>query len=540
MAKFNTVTARAVSRSPLATEPTASTTTYEGHPGYGRGVKSALFLLAVTNFVGEESFYESAAERDLRFRGLVRQATEEDPEWTAGLLRWLRSEGNMRSASIAGAAEFVKTRLDAGQHGMSRQVINSVIQRADEPGELLAYWMAHYGRSLPMPVIRGVADAILRLGTEMNYLKWDGKRRGFRFADVLNLTHPGDRKACQRIRGPWQSDLFRYAVKDPYLPELPIPESLGTLTRRAALMALPVNERRAALEPVRLAGAGMTWEALAGWLQGPMDAQAWEAIIPNMGVMALIRNLRNFDEAGVSDEVAAQVAAKITAPDIVARSRQLPYRWFSAYREAPSDRWRVPLGTALTLATGNIPELPGRTLVLIDTSGSMSGYGLSARSKVLPVHAAALFGVALAVRCDSVRTDLHGFADGVFRHEFPRGASVLREVERFSNRIGEVGHGTRTAQALASTYQGHDRVVILTDEQSFGVPVSRYGYNSLGEVSRQVPPDIPVYAFNLMGYSAGMLPDGPNRYQLGGLTDATFRMIPLLETGKNAVWPWEN
>jgi hypothetical protein len=52
----------------------------------------------------------------------------------------------------------------------------------------------------------------------------------------------------------------------------------------------------------RLAAAGVTWEALAGWLQGPMDKAAWEAIIPSMGVMALARNLRNFDEAGVSDD----------------------------------------------------------------------------------------------------------------------------------------------------------------------------------------------------------------------------------------------
>ncbi len=35
------------------------------------------------------------------------------------------------------------------------------------------------------------------------------------------------------------------------------------------------------------------------WLQGPMDKAAWQAIIPNMGYFALLRNLRNFDEAGI-------------------------------------------------------------------------------------------------------------------------------------------------------------------------------------------------------------------------------------------------
>ena len=71
------------------------------------------------------------------------------------------------------------------------------------------------------------------------------------------------------------------------------------IAARAALMALPVQDRRAVLDqPERLSAAGMTWESLAGWLQGPLDAAAWQAVIPSMGYMALLRNLRNFDDAG--------------------------------------------------------------------------------------------------------------------------------------------------------------------------------------------------------------------------------------------------
>src|SRR3712207_7767035 len=51
------------------------------------------------------------------------------------------------------------------------------------------------------------------------------------------------------------------------------------------------------------------------------------ALAPTMGYMALLRNLRNFDEAGMPDEVAAVVAARLGDPDEVARSRQLPYRF---------------------------------------------------------------------------------------------------------------------------------------------------------------------------------------------------------------------
>ncbi|GAA3507537.1 hypothetical protein FHR32_001109 [Streptosporangium album] len=52
------------------------------------------------------------------------------------------------------------------------------------------------------------------------------------------------------------------------------------LAARAELMALPVDRRCAVLaDPDRLRAAGMTWESPAGWLQGPMDAAAWEAVL---------------------------------------------------------------------------------------------------------------------------------------------------------------------------------------------------------------------------------------------------------------------
>lgn len=100
----------------------------------------------------------------------------------------------------------------------------------------------------------------------------------------------------------------------------------------------------------------MTWEAVAGWLQGPMDAAAWEAVIPSMGVMALARNLRNFDEAGVSDEVAETVARKIADPEQVTKSRMLPMRFYSAFNAAPSLRWGHALERALTASMANIPS----------------------------------------------------------------------------------------------------------------------------------------------------------------------------------------
>ena len=536
MAKFNRAHVSAAVSSPVRTEATPSGHTHEGAPGYARDARSELFLLAVANMVGENTFYEKAGDRDARFRELVHAVAVEDMEWLAAFLPWLRDEANMRTAPLVAALEAVRARLDAGLHGGNRQLVSSVIRRADEPGEALAYWMSTYGRAIPKPVKRGVGDAVLRLGTEFNYVKWgSSEARGFTFADVLNLTHPGDRKGSSqggRFRGPWQHDLFGYAVKRPYQPDTPIPESLETLTRRDALLSMPVDERRRVLEdPDLLRRAGITWEALAGWLQGPMDAEAWTAVIPSMGYMALLRNLRNFDQARVPDEVAQRVAARIADPEQVARSRQFPFRFYAAYVAAPSLRWGDALEKALTAATANVPALPGRTLVLADTSASMRSVGLSARSTLMYAQIAALFGVALAIRGN--RVDLHGFAEGTFRHEVPRGGSVLREVDRFVHRIGEAGHATRIAESVRATYAGHDRVLIVSDMQTF-----RPGH--AGDVTDTVPAHVPMYAFNLAGYKHGAIPTGSGtRHELGGMTDATFRMLPLLEACRNADWPWK-
>ena len=84
MAKFNIFRARPAGTSPVATAPAPSGRTYEGGDGYARDTKSELFLLAVSN-MGEDTFYESAGQRDNRFAQLVHAAALADPEWTARL-----------------------------------------------------------------------------------------------------------------------------------------------------------------------------------------------------------------------------------------------------------------------------------------------------------------------------------------------------------------------------------------------------------------------------------------------------------------------
>jgi hypothetical protein len=364
--------------------------THEGGRAYEREPEAELFLLAATNMVGEDTFYERAADRDARFVDLIHRVTATNAAFIAGdgedkigFAQYLRQHMGMRSAAVVMAAEYVAA---GGANG--RSVIARALQRADEPAELIGYWMAMYGRNLPMPVKRGVADAVRRLYTERAALRYDGLSRSIRMADVIELTHPSPKDARQ-------SALFKHLLDRRHHAEArPDPALLPILAAAAELEAIPADERRAVLRArgrQALADAGFSWERLSGWLPGGLDAEAWEAVIPSMGVMALVRNLRNFDRAGISDDA---VIAKLTDPVQVATARLFPYQVWAGYAHAPSDDWKRALGRTLDLTVANIPALDG-TLIVIDTSGPMQA-PVSNRSRLQRVEVAAVMAMATA------------------------------------------------------------------------------------------------------------------------------------------------
>ncbi|WP_037570622.1 TROVE domain-containing protein [Phaeacidiphilus oryzae] len=531
MSKFARSPTTAAPRGPVTTTGTAAT--FEGGPAHSRDAKSDLFLLAAVNMVGESGFYESAGDRDDRFRALVHTVTRQDPDWVARFVPYLRGEMNMRSAAVVVAAESALARRGGTDREATvpvRRMVADALLRADEPAEFLAYWRQRTGKvTLPGGVQRGLADAVQRLYTEKAALKYDGGASAWRMADVVALAKPHPRE-------PWQADLFDYLADRRWRRDtVRVTDRLPVLSAYRAALALPEAERRAYFlaDPGRLAEAGMTWEQLSGL--GPMDADAWTAVIPSMGLMALTRNLRNLDEAGVGDEVAAGVGARLADPEEVRRSRQLPYRFLSAYRAAPSLRWGHPLERALAASTANIPALPGRTLVLVDTSGSM-GQRVSARSAVRHVDVGALFGVALAAR--GCEVDLVGFATDSFTHPLDKAGSVLRQTEAFCARIGEVGHGTRIIEALRSAYRGQDRVVVISDMQTFA-PAASAGPTA-STVSTALPPQVPLFGVNTAGCAASAIDTAtPNRYEIAGFSDKLFTMVALLTRGRDAGWPWE-
>jgi hypothetical protein len=534
--------------------------THQGGVAYARDAKSELFITAVSNLVGQDSMYETAEAHDLRYRNLVWKVAKEDPWFVAELAAWLRTGANLRTVALVTAAELaaatkgehpreLRSYGDQWQLGPVRFAVQGAIQRPDEPGELIAYWKQAYPNTqLPKGLKRGIAARITQLYTERNALKWDGDKSSVRFADALELTHPRPRASA------WQGNLFKHLIDMRHHRVVEVEDlwnqQLEMLHSNHALRWMAANrEPLELLNEAAVKAAGMTWEDVLslGGQHGLDKRELWEAIIPSMGYMALLRNLRNISKAGVSAGVMDAIARQLQDPAEVSRSRQLPMRFLSAHRATLGDpQWELAIGRALDHSLANVPALGGRTLVLIDTSGSMADQ-LSARSDLKRWDAAVVFGLALANRANDATVVSFSTDTRVF-HSRQR-EPLLRQVERWKNEGFFIGSGTDTIGAVEKHWDGtHDRLVIVTDEQvntrgySWGWRNRRGNGSETDRLDQVVSYATPTYTWNLAGYSPAHLPSGGeahNWHAFGGLNDGAFKLISLLEAGTDAGWPWE-
>jgi hypothetical protein len=504
------------------------TLTYNSGAGWSREPKSELFLLAVTNMVSENTFYENGKNRDQRFTQLIRQVALEDPDWLARFVPYLRNTMNMRSASIVLAAETVHAKLTTPVPASkihNRTIIDSAIQRADEPAEMLGYWMSEHRKNLPQPVKRGLADAVQRVYSERSLIKYDGGDKAIRFADVLDLVHP-------EAKAPWQGSLYEYALASRHKRDQPLPGDLATIGLNRLAMVLGDAAFREAFSPSFVEHAGLTWEQ-ASSKYGKLDARFWEAMIPNMGIFAIVRNLRNFEQAEISKDAQALVRSKLTDAETIKKSRMFPLRFFTAFVALNSLTYARELEEAIDLSLQNVPSLPGKSLILVDLSGSMD-YPLSDKSEVKRIAPASIFAAALAIRAE--HPTLVGFSQETKAVPVNKTNSVLLLTKDLVTAVPHLG--TQTWQAVKQHFNGHDRIIILTDEQADYASMGWRDYSDQ-DPSKIVPVSTPLYTFNVAGYKAGHAPSGKmNRYTFGGLSDAAFAAIELLEKGQDQDWPF--
>lgn len=276
------------------------TETFEHGPGFARDPEGELFLRATTMFYGQDSFYENAAVSDARSKELARDLAVTDWEWFSRFLVYLRSTANIRTLSSVLAIEGVQARLNSKIHGTwdrplaenaqvftpgadftgllsSRQVIDKVLQRPDEPGKMILYYFENFvpgwkpgsftSKSVPQPVKRGIGDALTRMLNQKQALRYDKPGDKIRLGDVIEICHP---KAKDELQGL----LFQHLITSRHdrLGYEP-PVELDEIRARWVLDQFPPVEREAFAKTVSTdPHAAELWrKALAGsWEWGKL------------------------------------------------------------------------------------------------------------------------------------------------------------------------------------------------------------------------------------------------------------------------------
>lgn len=353
-------------------------------------------VLAHMLFEGE--FYEdgqTAADR------IVEHARAVRPQDLAAVAVEARTVHNLRHVPLLLAAVLADTGRTVP--GLVSTTLQQVIGRADELGEFVALYWRDGKVPLSAQVKKGLAAA-LRKFDAYQLAKYD-RAVSVRLRDVLCLTHakPADEA---------QAALWRQLAAD----ELVAPD---------------------------------TWEvALSG---GADKAETFTRLLRErkLGYLALLRNLRGMVTAGVDVDLIRQA--------IVARAgaeRVLPFRYTAAARACP--QLEPAIDEALVAAIGDMVPLPGRTLILVDVSGSMDAK-LSGKSDLSRMDAAATLAAIIP-------GDVRAFSFSYNLVEVPprRGMAGVDAILR-SQQHG----GTDLAGAVAQANRmPHDRLIVITDEQA--------------------------------------------------------------------------
>ena len=381
--------------------------THEGARASFTTPKQDLRRSVMACMLWENTFYESGEEIAKRISNLVKLVKAED---VAAIAVEAREKMKLRHVPLLLVVEMAK--LKTHRHVVAATA-ERVIQRADELAEILAiYQMGRAGtkklNKLSHQLQKGVAAAFRKFN-EYQLAKYN-QDNDIKLRDVLFTVHP-------------------------------VPES----DEQQALWNRLVTGTLATPD---------TWEVALSASKGEAKKEEWERLLQEkkLGALALLRNLRNMDKAGV-DEGLIRVSLENTNVD-----RVLPFRFVAAARVAP--KWEPELEQMMYKGLAGIPKLPGKTVIVVDNSGSMHGTPVSSKSDLDRFDAASALAILVREVCE--RAVVISFSDNAVIVPARRGFA-LRDAIKTATSIS--GTNTQTALMLAGQ-QGYDRIIVITDEQS--------------------------------------------------------------------------
>jgi hypothetical protein len=172
----------------------------------------------------------------------------------------------------------------------------------------------------------------------------------------------------------------------------------------------------------------------------------------------------------------------------------------------------------------SVERLPGRTALVIDTSPSMWGTRVSARSEMDRFEAAA----ALAILLREVSEDVNIYAFNERAYVVPpRRGFALRDALAKTQ-----GNWSRGGLAVdLANREGYDRIIVLTDGQWHYSSPAGTGYNeemAEAQVVCPAPRSEKAYMINVASYKNGV---GYGRWiSIDGWSEAIVEYIRAMET----------
>src|SRR5271157_2413081 len=404
--------------------------TAEGGKAVNTGAYESLRRLLNACMLWEDNFYSDGKSVSDVMRELVREVPAAK---VADLAIKAREEQKLRHAPLLIVYEM--TLASKAHRELVGETLARVIQRPDEITEFVAIYYKLGGgkRPLSKQVKKGLAAAFNKF-SEYQLAKYN-RDKDIKLADVLALVHakPKDKE---------QGLIFAKLANKDHLPkktkfsEFPVANTYRALNKNFVGLQTPD-----------------TWEVALS--AGADKKETFERLIAEdkLGGLAMIRNLRNMQEAGVSDAVIKKGLAQMNS------ERVLPFRFIAAAKYAP--KFEAHLEGAMFKCLSGHEKLAGKTVLLVDVSGSMDA-SISRKSDLQRVDAAAALAMLLREVCEDVV--VYTFSEREVLVPTRRGFA-LAEAVRGSQQHGGTYLG-RSAAAVASKEGDADRVIVVSDEQA--------------------------------------------------------------------------
>lgn len=466
MSKFNTTNTR-------------KTVNRSGHAAYSMGDKEKLVSMVLTTFFNEKKFYGDNSKELVE---LAESIAQTDPHFVANLAVYARKEMHLRSVSHVLTCVVAHT---VASKPFIHYTVDGVVERADDMTEIMACYISMYGKPIPNGLKKALGDAMNRTN-EFAFSKYNTPGKAVSFKDVLRICHP--KPATDKA-----SKAFNEILTD----------TLPTAKRWETELSARGNNK-----------------------------EVWEDLIAEnrLGYMAALRNLRNIINAG-PDNI-DKIYSKLSNKDEVLKSKQLPFRFLSAYKNLPegsTSRVRDVLEDACEYSIANLPKIPGKTIIAIDVSGSMT-YRISEKSSVSCASIAILLGLMANKLCEE--SIVYTFDTGIRKMNVSHRSGILQTA--CSTEV--LGGGTDLTLPLRKMINNGiyaDRLIMLSDNeinQGWGGGWKVKCQSLADEYRRTFNPDLWVHAIDLQGYGTQQFIGGKTDI-IAGWSERVLEFITLVEQG---------